>query len=161
MAKIKSVKKITHKRHTRVEGTCVINHTKDRVPKKFIQEWVSAIYKNLKKQKILKKEKDLIVVFVTSAKMKKLNNQFRGKNKPTDILSFDPIEESSLGELVLCLPVLKKQAKEHQLSLNHEIGYMLIHGILHLLGYDHEVNPRDAKVMFDIQDALFDKLVEL
>lgn len=137
----------------------ILNQTKDRIPKKFIQEWTELIYKNLKKQKILKEEKDLIIVFVTTAKMKQLNSQFRGKNKPTDILSFEPIEESSLGELVLCLSVLKKQAKEHDLSLNHEIGYMLIHGILHLLGYDHETSQNDAKVMFKIQDTLFDKLI--
>lgn len=139
----------------------IINQTKSKIPKKFISDWTKHIYKNLKKQKVLKTEKDLIVVFVTTAKMKKLNSQFRGKNKPTDILSFDPIEESSLGELVLCLPVLKKQSKEHDLSLNHEIGYMLIHGILHLLGYDHETSKKDANKMFKIQDALFDKLMEL
>lgn len=137
----------------------IINQTKAKVPKKFIQLWIKAIYKNLKKQKVLKVQKDLIVVFVTSAKMKKLNSQFRGKNKHTDILSFEPIEASSLGELVLCLPVLKKQAKDHKLSLNHEIGYMLIHGVLHLLGYDHETSKKDAQKMFKIQDALFDKLI--
>ena len=144
----------------------IINHTKDKIPKKFVQDWTKLICKNLKSHKALGKkskklEKDLIVVFVTSAKMKKLNSQFRGKNKHTDILSFEPIEESSLGELVLCLPVLKKQAKEHELSLNHEIGYMLIHGILHLLGYDHETSENDAKKMFKIQDTLFDKLLDL
>ncbi|MES2768716.1 MAG: rRNA maturation RNase YbeY [Bdellovibrionota bacterium] len=143
----------------------IINYTKDKIPKKFVQDWTKLVIKNLKSQKILGRkisqlEKDLIVVFVTSAKMKKLNSQFRGKNKHTDILSFEPIEESSLGELVLCLPVLKKQAKEHKLSLNHEIGYMLIHGILHLLGYDHETNEREAKIMFDLQDILFEKLLK-
>jgi probable rRNA maturation factor len=136
----------------------IFNQTKSKIPKKFVQDWTKKVYRNLKTQKVLKKEKDLIVVFVTSAKMKKLNSQFRGKNKHTDILSFAPIEPSSLGELVLCLPVLKKQAKEHKLSTNHEIGYMLIHGILHLLGYDHETSAKDAKLMFKIQDALFDKL---
>lgn len=136
----------------------ILNQTKDKTPKKFVQDWTKLVYKNLKSQKLLKKEKDLIIVFVSTAKMKKLNSQFRGKNKHTDILSFEPIEESSLGELVLCLPVLKKQAKEHKLSLNHEIGYMLIHGILHLLGYDHETGENDAKKMFKIQDTLFDKL---
>jgi probable rRNA maturation factor len=139
----------------------IINQTQSQIPKKFISSWTKLIYKNLKKQKILKLEKDLIVVFVTTAKMKKLNSQFRGKNKPTDILSFEPIEESSLGELVHCLPVLKKQSKEHDLSLNHEIGYMLIHGVLHLLGYDHEKSQKAANKMFQIQDALFDKLKEL
>lgn len=139
----------------------IINQTQSKVPRKFITNWTKNIYKNLKKQKILKVEKDLIIVFVSSGKMKKLNSQFRGKSGPTDILSFEPIEESTFGELVLCLSVLKKQAKEHELSLNHEIGYMLIHGILHLLGYDHETSQKDANLMFKIQDALFDKLQEL
>jgi probable rRNA maturation factor len=136
----------------------IINQTKSKIPKAFVKAWTKKVYKYLKAKKILKKEKDLIVVFVASAKMKKLNSQFRGKNKHTDILSFAPIEETSLGELVLCLPVLKKQAKEHELSLDHEIGYMLIHGILHLLGYDHETSKKDADRMFKIQDTLFDKL---
>lgn len=144
----------------------ILNQTQDKIPKKFVQDWTKLVIKNLKSQKNLSRkisqlEKDLIVVFVTSAKMKKLNSQFRGKNKHTDILSFEPIEESSLGELVLCLPVLKNQAREHKLSLNHEIGYMLIHGILHLLGYDHETGENDAKKMFKIQDTLFDKLLDL
>jgi probable rRNA maturation factor len=138
----------------------IINQTKDRIPRKFIQEWIRLVYKDLKRQKILKKDQDLVIAFVSTFHMKKLNMQFRGKDRPTDILSFDPIEHGVLGELVLCLPVLKKQAKEHGLSLNHEIGYMLIHGVLHLLGYDHEKSVRDAKVMFDIQDTLFDKLLE-
>ncbi len=138
----------------------IINQTADRIPRKFISEWMSSVYKNLKKQKILKKEKDLIIVFVTEKKMRELNFQFRNKNTPTDILSFDPIEDSVLGELVLCLPVLKKQAKAHDLKLSHEIGYMLIHGVLHLLGYDHETNVKDAKIMFDIQDTLFDSLIK-
>ncbi len=143
----------------RVTNIEILNQTEDRIPRKFVKEWVGQVYKNLKKQKILIKEKDLIVVFVSTSKMKNLNSQFRGKNKPTDILSFEPIEDGVLGELVLCLPVLKKQAKAHKLTLNEEIGYMLIHGILHLLGYDHETNEREAKLMFDIQDKLFDKLL--
>lgn len=139
----------------------VINNTKDRIPRKFIETWTHAVYKSLRKQKILKKEKDLVVVFVDEPKMKQINFQFRKKNKSTDILSFESFDENVLGELVLCLPVLKRQAKDHKLSLNHEIGYMLIHGILHLLGYDHETSPKDANAMFEIQDALFDKLLKL
>ncbi len=82
------------------------------------------------------------------------------KNKPTDVLSFDPIEPDDLGELVLCPSVLRKQAKEHKLKYEIELGYMVIHGVLHLLGYDHEKTEKEAKKMFRLQDLVFDALLE-
>jgi len=74
-------------------------------------------------------------------------------------LSF-PGDESqgSLGELILCPQVLKAQAKEHDFSFQEELGYMIIHGVLHLLGYDHEKTSHQAKKMFRLQDQIFDKL---
>jgi probable rRNA maturation factor len=53
---------------------------------------------------------------------------------------------------------LKRQAREHKLSFQHELGYMVLHGILHLLGYDHETSEADAEKMFAIQDEVFEKL---
>ncbi len=90
--------------------------------------------------------------------MKKLNQHYRGKNKPTDILSFAPTEAHSLGELVFCSPIVKSQAKAHKLTIQHEYTYLLIHGILHLLGYDHETNDRAARRMYRLQDSIFEKL---
>lgn len=84
--------------------------------------------------------------------------QFRKKNYATDILSFAGDLEDSLGELVLCSQVLQKQAKEHKLTFNEELGYMLTHGVLHLMGFDHEKSKKEAKIMHDIQDLIFDKL---
>ncbi len=95
---------------------------------------------------------DLTIVFLDTAAAKKINREFRGKNYATDILSFDG------GELVLCPQVLKRQAKEHRHSFNAELGYMLIHGVLHLKGFDHEKSKSAAAKMFKIQDQVFDRL---
>lgn len=91
--------------------------------------------------------------------MKKINLQFRNKNKPTDILSFQSEDINSLGELVLCIDVLKAQAKKQRHSLDAEVAYMLIHGILHLLGYDHEASAAEERRMFRLQDKGFSELV--
>lgn len=97
------------------------------------------------------------LIFVNSSEMKKLNKQYRGKGYATDVLSFAPSEPGSLGELVFCVEVLKRQALEHKLSYRDELTYMLIHGLLHLLGYDHEKSKAQARLMFEIQDNLFEK----
>lgn len=108
-----------------------------------------------KKLKI-KKINSLVVVFVSSKKSKELNYKYRKKNKPTDILSFSSIEEGVLGELVICMDIIKQQSIEHKLSQRDELSYMLLHGILHLLGYDHE-KTSEAKKMFGIQDHIYSK----
>lgn len=140
----------------------VVNQSKNLTHSKKIQKNLDAVIRGLNKTKVrnqkLLKSKGITLVFLDSAQMKKINKQFRGKNKPTDVLSFAPVEPGSLGELLFCLDVLKKQAKEQGHSLEHEFLYMLIHGVLHLLGYDHELSAKEEKLMFRIQDALFEQL---
>lgn len=129
-----------------------------RIPRSFITLWMDEIAKELGKISSHKiKNKELTIAFVSKAQMKKLNNQFRSKNKPTDILSFDGFEDE-LGELVLCGDIVDKQAKDHQLGRREELGYLLIHGVLHLLGYEHENGGQKEKQMFALQDKLFDIL---
>ena len=99
--------------------------------------------------------KTLTLVFLDQKEAKNLNQQFRGKNYATDVLSFSSMDPNSLGELILCWPVLKKQAKEHGLSQKLELTYMVLHGLLHLLGFDHEEDEMRAKEMFELQDAIF------
>ena len=93
-----------------------------------------------------KKLKTLNIVFVTPKRSRELNKEFRKKNKPTDVLSFNsfsvPDKGSSVskmqeGELVLCIEVLRKQASEAGHSFKAELGLMILHGYLHLLGFDH------------------------
>ena len=80
-----------------------------------------------------------------------LNATYRGKKAPTDILSFPseyPFRDSGLlGELVVCLPVLKEQAKSLGHTPRAELDVLLTHGVLHLLGFDHEKGARQAAVM--------------
>ncbi|MGZ3793306.1 MAG: rRNA maturation RNase YbeY [Bdellovibrio sp.] len=139
----------------------IVNESKHAVPRKFINDWIARMISEFKKRKILKasqSELELTLVFLNKAPAKKLNFEFRQKNYATDVLSFDSLDNSSLGELILCPEVLKQQAKEHGLSYKLELGYMLLHGVLHLLGYEHETNDTDAQKMFRLQDAVFEKL---
>ncbi len=140
----------------------VVNQSKSRTHQKKIQAWLDAVVHGLGKTKVRNQKqlraKTLTLVFLDAAEMKKINKQFRGKNKPTDVLSFASMETDSLGELLFCLDVLKKQAKEQGHPLENEFLYMLIHGVLHLLGYDHELSKAEEKLMFRIQDALFEQL---
>lgn len=105
-------------------------------------------------------QRELSVVFLDSKEAKKTNKQFRGKDYATDVLSFESLSPDHFGDLVLCPQVLQKQAQEHGLKYQEELGYMLLHGILHLLGYDHETSPQEAEVMFQIQDATFQTLLK-
>lgn len=93
--------------------------------------------------------------------MKKLNSKYRGKDRPTDVLSFSRLEspfphalEREIGDLVICLPVAKRQAREFQEPLGRELERLAVHGTLHLFGYDHEKSQRDEKIMFGLQDKL-------
>lgn len=138
-----------------------VNQSKKRMPRSMIDRWLNACEKRLllKDQKKLK-NKELLVVFVPRAQMKALNSQFRAKNEPTDILSFESVEEGSIGELVLSPKVIMDQSKRTGLTYHQELCYMVLHGLLHLLGYDHETSKKEARKMFALQNKLFEALAE-
>lgn len=91
------------------------------------------------------------VSLISSSKMRKLNQLFLNKMGVTDILSFQAppfiFKKGFLGELVICESQLKKQAKEHGHLVSSEFKILLVHGILHLLGFEHEKNKKDAVEM--------------
>lgn len=139
----------------------LINQSITPMPRKFLQQWLQSTLKTLAKERQLALSKaDIVVVFLDQRVAKKINRSYRRKNYATDVLSFQGEwpNATDLGELVLCPEVLRKQAKEHGHSFKAEIGYMLIHGVLHLLGHDHEKSNSEAERMFKIQDQLFDRL---
>lgn len=92
------------------------------------------------------KGRDFTVAFISDARMKQLNKSFRGKNSTTDVLSFptEPNEfdppGSSLGDIAISAEQAKKQAAENGLDLETEIKQLILHGVLHLCGYDHETD---------------------
>ncbi|HBR80557.1 MAG: putative rRNA maturation factor [Candidatus Uhrbacteria bacterium GW2011_GWE2_45_35] len=109
---------------------------------------------------ILKIKKDLLVslAFVSPAIIKKLNGNYRGKDKVTDVLSFPFINVDNLvGEVLVCLEQAKKQAEEFQHSLEEEITILLVHGLIHLFGFDH-LKKLEAEKMFALQKKVLKKL---
>jgi rRNA maturation RNase YbeY len=86
--------------------------------------------------------------------MRTLNRQYRGKDRTTDVLSFAlregpfaDLQPEFLGDIVISVPVAAKQAREAGHSLAREIELLLVHGLLHLLGYDHERSLAEARRM--------------
>ncbi len=96
---------------------------------------------------------ELSVLFVNSAKMKELNTRYRGIERSTDVLSF-PLSEGGpascngpLGDVVICVPKARKQAVEYGVTFHDELLRLLVHGLLHLLGFDHERNAYQRRRM--------------
>ncbi len=141
----------------------IVNESKSAIPRKFLTTWGELLTKELIKRKEVSKkinDMELTLVFLDKTPAKKINKEFRGKDYATDVLSFESMTPDSLGELVMCPEVLKKQSKEHGLTFQMELGYMVLHGVLHLLGYDHELGEDEAREMFTLQDGIFEVLLK-
>jgi probable rRNA maturation factor len=81
---------------------------------------------------------EISVVLTDDAEIRTLNAQWRGKDKPTNVLSFPQDEETLLGDIILALGVIEREAAEQAKPLADHTAHLTIHGLLHLLGYDHE-----------------------
>ena len=95
---------------------------------------------------------ELGILFVGDQRMRSLNRQYRGKDRTTDVLAFAMREaphssSTVLGDVVIAVPTAVRQAKEDQRSLDEELTVLLVHGILHLCGYDHERSEKEARRM--------------
>ena len=82
-----------------------------------------------------KKKTELSIALVGQGRIRELNKKYRGKNKVTDVLSF---QYDNSGEIVICLREIKKNAKKFKATFKKELTRILIHGLLHVLGYNHE-----------------------
>jgi probable rRNA maturation factor len=108
-------------------------------------------------------ETELSIALVDDDEMAGLNEQYRGITGPTDVLSFgcdDPCptpgdEPITLGDVVIAPAVAERQAAERGHSVEHELDVLLVHGILHLLGYDHE-SDEDAEAMLSREAVILD-----
>src|SRR5215510_14974044 len=110
-------------------------------------------------------QSELSVVLVGNAEIRKLNAKFRKKDYPTDVLSFPAGNELPkgvpiLGDVVISVEKAKAQAKESRRTLNEETMTLLIHGIVHLLGYDHERSSRDARIMERLEKKIYRTLCD-
>tara|TARA_B100001248_G_scaffold79784_1_gene57842 strand:- start:22203 stop:22649 length:447 start_codon:yes stop_codon:yes gene_type:complete len=100
--------------------------------------------------------KIIYITFISDYKMKKINNEYRQKNTSTDVLSFNYENSSNniLGEILISMNYCKKNILKNKNSLSKEVIILSIHGILHLLGYDHD-NLKNEKTMFELQEKLY------
>lgn len=121
------------------------------------ETWVNAVATEIPVTK-----KEVCITLVDEAESAALNNQYRQKNYPTNVLSFhyDDIPgftSDALGDLIICPAVVKKEAETQQKPLLSHFAHMTIHGTLHLLGYDH-VNESDAEKMEALEIKIMEKL---
>lgn len=103
------------------------------------------------------------IVFVGDEEIHEMNREYRGVDRVTDVISF-AFEDNNdlvyndirmLGDIFICIPQMKRQATEYGHSEKRELAFLAVHGILHLLGYDH-MNEKDEKVMFALQELILD-----
>lgn len=104
------------------------------------------------------KNKSAAIAFVSDRKMRELNKKFRGKNSTTDVLSFpfeadeflsvpQAVSRGFLGDIVISGEQAERQSKENNLNLETEIKQLILHGILHLCGYDHETDAGEMNAL--------------
>jgi probable rRNA maturation factor len=113
-------------------------------------------------------EAELSITFVDNARIQEINREYRDKDKPTDVISF-AMEElgegeveiigadmpTILGDIIISIPKTREQAEEYGHSFMRELGFLTVHGFLHLLGYDHET-PEDEQEMFGKQREILE-----
>ena len=140
-----------------------------------IDEFPLKKIKSLYKKLILETENKLqitqeycaSVIFVDSKAIQQINKEFRNLNQPTDVISFAVLDsttidlpeiEMELGDIFINTEYAQKQAEEYGHSLEREYGFLFVHGLLHLLGYDH-LNKEEEIEMFRLQDEILDGII--
>lgn len=129
-------------------------------------EWLTQIDKLLtfaKEQEQIDRDAELSVTFVDKTEIQEINKMYRDKDKVTDVISFALEEDEPeiigldmprvLGDIIICTDVAQEQAASYGHSFERELGFLALHGFLHLLGYDH-IDEQDEKEMFGRQDQI-------
>jgi len=148
------------------------NSTSDKFPKKDFFEKIISIGAGKLNMKV--KHVGISLNLVEDGRIKELNKKYRRKNKVTDVLSFPMTDAPSkklrvtsyelpvtdLGDIFICLPFAKKQAKSENVSIDRKLAQLTVHGFLHLAGYDHEVSRQEAGKMLNLENKILNKLYD-
>jgi len=128
------------------------------IPERKIKEIIKFVLKEMEKD-----NSELSLVLCNNDYIHFYNKEYRNKDYPTDVLSFVDGERMGkityLGDIIISIDKVKSQSEEYGVSFEEEFSRLLVHGILHLLGYDHEASEEDEKVMMSIQDKLVDEVL--
>jgi probable rRNA maturation factor len=106
----------------------------------------------------LRTDTEISVLLTGDSEIQELNSTYRGKDRPTDVLSFLQDDPLLLGDIVVSVDRAEAQASAYSASFNAEFGRLLVHGLLHLLGYDHVNGGRQAAKMKRKENELMDAL---
>ena len=113
------------------------------------------------------KNPEISILLLDDPQIRALNREYREKDKPTDVLSFPMLDETSgkiqpqlLGDIVISVETAEKQAHNRKSALYKELCILLIHGMLHLLGYDHERSKKDEKEMQKQEAKIFEGIIK-
>lgn len=120
--------------------------------------WFARLFQIIESRSRWRGVYDLSVAFVNHRTVRRLNREYRGEDKVTDVLSFATSktfleQDQEIGEIILAWPCVREQAKKQQKSLKEEAAMLLIHGFLHLQGFDHQ-NKKEKAKMFLLQDKI-------
>ncbi len=139
------------------------NHVSDR---DWPEEFFTRIFdRAIRFLKLNDKHVELGLQLIGPEKSRELNNKYRHKDKPTDVLSF-PLEDSTLnkydimplGDIFICLDVARQQAEALKIPISQELARLAVHGLLHLLGYDHERSAAAENEMIGLQEDIIQSL---
>jgi len=124
------------------------NQTEENISE--IKDLMKSIFKNVKEKK------NMQVIFVTQDAIHELNKTYRQMDKPTDVLSFinDDLEDNSLGDVFISIEQAKKQAMDYGHSFEREIGFLAVHGYLHLKGFDHHTEAEEKLMVLEQEKIL-------
>ena len=132
------------------------NLTTSRVDEDFLKKTAKMVLEGEHPSKgRVPEEVNLSIALVGQGRMRELNKKYRKKNRVTYVLAF-PYSDS--GEVIVCLKEVKKNAKRYETTFEKELSKVLIHGILHLLGYNHEKSEVQAKKMEEKENYYLEKL---
>jgi len=122
-----------------------------RLTRRDVAAFVRKVLLSLRKDEAVA---EVSIALVDDETMRKLNRQFRHKNRTTDVLTF-PGDDSYLGDIVISVEQARRQAADEGHSIATEVRYLLLHGILHALGYDHEKdNGEMNKLEIELREAV-------
>jgi probable rRNA maturation factor len=134
----------------------IVSQSKQLPDQDQFQYWVDAVLKDETQ------DSELVIRIVDEAEMIQFNEQYRDKKGSTNILSFpfevpEGVDSNLLGDILVCAAVVEKEAHQQHKELDHHWAHMIVHGVLHLLGYDH-VDDQDAEEMEALEIKILKKI---
>jgi len=141
----------------------------------FIKKTSKEIFNLLPLSKFKKIHFSLSISLSSNLQIKNINQVYRGKNQPTDVLSFGNFDEINLrkfglknslknqkffflGDLIFGLEYIENHCKANKIDFNAHLTHLILHGLLHIIGYDHEIGEKDAKIMEALEIKILKKL---